>query len=231
MRAAFDAMGERPPGLRLHCANAIPHARGLGSSSAAIVGGIALARGLVAGGTLLLDDDAAFRLAARLEGHPDNVAPAWYGGFVVSGRDGRGLLGGAGLGRPAGLGRGVRAAHPGVDRGCAAAAARTPSRTRTPPPTPAGPRCSWPRSPDVPSTCYRPPGTGCTRTYRRPAMPESLDLVDALRARGVAAVVSGAGPTVLAFCAGCDAAELRRGAPDGWRSLSLEVSRDGVRVA
>ena len=45
---------------------------------------------LVAGGTLLLDDDAAFRLAARLEGHPDNVAPAWYGGFVVCGRDDQG---------------------------------------------------------------------------------------------------------------------------------------------
>ena len=55
MRAAFAVMGEQPPGLRLSCRNVIPHSRGLGSSSAAIVAGIALARGLVAGGGLLMD--------------------------------------------------------------------------------------------------------------------------------------------------------------------------------
>ena len=76
MRAAFDAMGGQPPGLRLTCPNVIPHARGLGSSSAAIVGGLALARALVADGAERLDDDALFRLAAAIEGHPDNVAPA-----------------------------------------------------------------------------------------------------------------------------------------------------------
>ncbi len=80
--------GCAPRRLDLSCHNAIPHGRGLGSSSAAIVGGLVLARALVAGGTLLLDDDAVFRLAADLEGHPDNVAPAFYGGFVISGREG-----------------------------------------------------------------------------------------------------------------------------------------------
>ena len=71
MRAAFDEMGAQPPGLRLSCRNVVPHARGLGSSSAAIVAGVCLARALVAGGTLLMDDDALVGLAARLEGHPD----------------------------------------------------------------------------------------------------------------------------------------------------------------
>src|SRR5204863_2128649 len=70
----------------LTCRNAIPHARGLGSSSAAIVAGLVLARALVAGGSLLLDDDSLFALAADLEGHPDNVAPAFYGGATVAGR-------------------------------------------------------------------------------------------------------------------------------------------------
>ena len=51
--------------------------------------GIALARGLVAGGRLLLDDEQRSRLAADVEGHPDNVAPAWYGGFVISRPRGR----------------------------------------------------------------------------------------------------------------------------------------------
>ena len=82
MRAAFEAMGEQPPGLRVACTNRIPHSRGMGSSSAAIVGGIVLARALVEGGDTLLDEAQALALATRLEGHPDNVAPALLGGFV-----------------------------------------------------------------------------------------------------------------------------------------------------
>ncbi len=88
MRAAFAAMEVTPPGLRVCCVNAIPHGRGLGSSAAAIVGGAALARGLVEDGESRLDDDSLFRLAAGIEGHPDNVAPALLGGFVISGREG-----------------------------------------------------------------------------------------------------------------------------------------------
>ncbi|MDQ4053417.1 MAG: homoserine kinase, partial [Actinomycetota bacterium] len=58
MRAAFEQMDVAPTGLRLTCSNLIPHARGLGSSSAAIVGGLSLARALVKRGSVLLDDDA-----------------------------------------------------------------------------------------------------------------------------------------------------------------------------
>jgi homoserine kinase len=229
MRQAFDEMGERPPGLRLRCDNVIPHARGLGSSSAAIVGGIALARGLVAGGSLLLADDAAFRIAARLEGHPDNVAPAWYGGFVVSGQEdgdfwavpasvdprvsavvfvaptplstdrARRLL-------PAAVPHADAAANAGRAALLVAALAGRPEHlhlaTR-----------DW-----------------LHQDYRRPAMPETLDLVEALRARGVAAVVSGAGPTVLALCADCDVDALLTDTPAGWEARHLELDRQGVVV-
>src|SRR3954447_15916346 len=75
MLATFDELGERPPGLAVGCVNRIPQARGLGSSSAAIVGGVQLARGLVLDGLTRIDDEAALRIAGRLEGHPDNVAP------------------------------------------------------------------------------------------------------------------------------------------------------------
>src|SRR3954453_296958 len=72
MLATFDELGERPAGLSVSCVNRIPQARGLGSSSAAIVGGVQLARALVEGGTELLDEAGALRVAARIEGHPDN---------------------------------------------------------------------------------------------------------------------------------------------------------------
>ena len=88
MDAAFDVLGEQPSGLRLTCDNTIPHARGLGSSSAAIVGGIVLARALVEGGDERLDDASAYQLASDLEGHPDNVAAAMFGGFTIAWLDG-----------------------------------------------------------------------------------------------------------------------------------------------
>lgn len=228
MRAAFDVMGAQPPGLRLSCTNVIPHARGLGSSSAAIVAGVVLARALVAGGTLLMDDDAAFALTARLEGHPDNVAPAFHGGFVISGREddfyavsspvdprievvvfvpptpvstevARGLL-------PAAVPHADAAADAGRTALLVAALAGQPEQL-------------WRGTRDY-----------LHQDYRRPAMPDSLALVDALRADGVAATVSGAGPTVLAFTDASRAAALTARCPATWTAHHLHVDRDGARV-
>jgi homoserine kinase len=81
VRAAYEAVGRPFPGCALSCVNRIPLARGLGSSAAAWVGG------LLAGNALLgspLDRGAILTLAARAEGHPDNVAAALYGGLTVS---------------------------------------------------------------------------------------------------------------------------------------------------
>lgn len=78
---AHEAAGRPFPGCALVCVNRIPLARGLGSSAAAWVGG------LVAGNALLgapLDAQALLGLAARAEGHPDNVAAALLGGLTVS---------------------------------------------------------------------------------------------------------------------------------------------------
>jgi homoserine kinase len=81
VRLAFEAAGRPFHGVALTCVNRIPTARGLGSSAAAWVGG------LVAGNALLgtpLQRDALLDLAARAEGHPDNVAAALLGGLTVS---------------------------------------------------------------------------------------------------------------------------------------------------
>jgi len=231
MRAAFDALGEQPPGLRLSCTNVIPHARGLGSSSAAIVGGLALGRALVVDGAARLDDDALFRLAADLEGHPDNVAPAAYGGFTISGREAdawyavqapvapgivaiafvppepvstevaRGLL-------PAVVPHSEAAANAGRTALLVAALGGAPEHLL------AGTRD------------YLHQG------YRRAAMPASLGLVESLRADGLAAVVSGAGPTVLVLAdsATVSTSDLAARCPDGWEQHTLLIADEGVRV-
>lgn len=233
MRAAFDAMGEQPPGLRLTCRNVIPHARGLGSSAAAIVGGLSLARGLIADGPLLMDDDALIRLATRIEGHPDNVAPAVYGGFVISGRD-------------------------DDDEFYAVRSAVDPrvSVVVFIPPEPVSTEVARHLLPAVvpqtdaaadagraallvaalagqPEHLLRATRDYLHQEYRRPAMPESLALVDALRADAVPAIVSGAGPTVLAFTVGADegaTSDLMARRPQGWECWQLAVDRAGVVV-
>lgn len=231
MRRAFAAMGAEPGGLRLSCRNVVPHARGLGSSSAAIVGGLALARGLVPGGRLLLDDDAVFRLAAELEGHPDNVAPAFFGGFVISGHDDDGTF----YAVPSAVDPRITAVvfvpptpvATEVARGLLPAevphadAAADAGRTALLVAALAG----------QPEHLLRGTRDLLHQEYRRPAMPDSLELVDALRADGVPAVVSGAGPTVLAFTQqGALAEELLGRCPEGWQSMLLRVDHDGVRV-
>lgn len=80
-RAGMRALGLSPEPLLIRAFNPIPLARGMGSSSAALVAGVALAD-RASGGRL--GREGVFRVAAGLEGHPDNVAPAVYGGFVAA---------------------------------------------------------------------------------------------------------------------------------------------------
>lgn len=78
----FDLCGYQPSGIRLRLFNQIPIARGLGSSAAAIVGGLTAANALLGG---RLPGEELLSIANRLEGHPDNVAAALHGGIVVAG--------------------------------------------------------------------------------------------------------------------------------------------------
>ena len=237
MRASFAELDPAhpggPAGLRLTCRNAIPHARGLGSSSAAIVAGIALARALVVDGAERMDDQAVFRLAARLEGHPDNVAPAWFGGLVISGEEDDGFYA---VGSPV---------HPEI------------GAVVFIPPTPVSTELARGLLPDQVPHADAAANAGRTallvaalsgapehllrgtrdyphQAYRRTAMPQSLELVERLRGDGIAAIVSGAGPTVLAFVTTSSEVELARllaRCPAGWTAQQLGVDRDGARVS
>ena len=167
----------QPPGPAAACRNVIPHARGLGSSSAAIVGRRrAWPAALVAGGTLLVDDDALFDLAARLEGHPDNVAPALLRRLRRSPAATTTAFYAVALGgRPAGRRRGLRArrrrSRPRSRAGCCPSAVPHADAAAD-----AG------RAALLVAALGRaaraaagaPPATTCTRTTAAPAMPESL---------------------------------------------------------
>lgn len=229
MVAAFDHMDCAVPAVRLRCDNVIPHGRGLGSSSAAIVAGVCAARGLVAGGSLLMDDDAVFALAADLEGHPDNVAPAFYGGFTVAYADG-----GRFRATPSAVDPRIcvvafvppDAVETSVARGLLPATVSHADAARN-----AG------RAALLVAALGSRPELLLAATedllhqdYREPAMPRSLELVRTLRAEGLPAVVSGAGPTVLVLTGATDQAEVATRAPHGWQALRLSVERRGAEV-
>ncbi|GGQ39020.1 homoserine kinase [Couchioplanes azureus] len=195
MLRTFDELGGRPPGVAVECVNRIPQARGLGSSSAAIVGGVQLARALAGG---QMSDTDALRIAAELEGHPDNVAPCLLGGFTIAWTEESGARA-VRLGTAAGVRPTIFVPQ---ERGLTSTA-----RAALPPSVPhADAAFNAGRSALLVHALGADPGLLFAATedrlhqaYRAGGMPGTAALVDALRSLGVAAVVSGAGPTVLAL--------------------------------
>lgn len=231
MRAAFDRLGGQPAGLQLSCTNRIPHGRGLGSSAAAIVAGVLLARALVVEGARALPDAAALSLAAEIEGHPDNVAAAFLGGFTVAWADEDGAARAVRLHcddrvRPVVLippyeasterARGLLpAAVPHADAAANAGAVALLVAALT----------------GAPEHLLAATRDRLHQHYRVPAMPEAAGLMSDLRTRGLPAVISGAGPTVLVLAR--DAGEVEHAlaaAPPGWRAEQLAVHVDGATV-
>lgn len=225
MTRVFEELGEHPAGLALRCRNRIPQARGLGSSSAAIVAGVSLARALVVGGAERLDDAGLLRIAAELEGHPDNVAPCLLGGMTIAWTEPSGAA--AVRVEPAdpirpfvfvpqerGLTEVARAALPATVPHADAALN-------------AGRAALLVHAMTVdPSHLFVATEDRLHQGYRAPSMPGSAELVAALRAQGIAAVVSGAGPSVLALTSGGWGPSPLA----GWRVLPLDVDLVGALV-
>jgi len=230
-RAGLADLGVDVSGLLVLSHNTIPHGRGLGSSSAAIVAGLAAAFGLAARCGVVgraLDLEWLLRHADAIEGHPDNVAAAIYGGFVLAYVE-------------SGVVRVVSAViHPEV-----AAVAWVPSvalatkraRGLLPATVPhADAAADAGRAALLVHAMSAAPelllaGTEdwLHQSYRSPAMPASFDLVQQLRALGHAAVISGAGPTVLVLTTADEVDALLTREERGFVPRALRPA-DGVRL-
>lgn len=220
MRAAFDELGISPGGLRVHCTNSVPHGRGLGSSAAAIVAGVLAARALAGAPE---DDNAVLAVATRLEGHPDNVAPCLLGGLTIAWTAGGSV-------RAIGV-----EVHPDVRPVLCVPSGRLSTeaaRGLLPDVVPHGEAArnagraallveALTRRPDLLLDATE---DALHQPYREPAMPETLALVRELRSRGLAAAVSGAGPSVLVLTSGVETVP----ALPGWDVVRLAVDRRGA---
>jgi homoserine kinase len=235
MRAAFSELDGQPPGIGLRCVNAIPQGYGLGSSAGAIVAGLLAARALAPGGQRL-DDECLLRLATRLEGHPDNVAACLAGGLTIAWTSGSGP-------HVARL-----ALAPGLTPVLCVPSdplATAEARQVLPPAVPhADAAANAARAALLIAALTGDPGLLMTGTedflhqpYRTAVMPATADLVARLRAAGIPAVVSGAGPAVLALTVagthpGPDVvARIAGAAGPRWQVDVLQVDRVGATVA
>ncbi len=229
LRAAFTVLGGQPRGLEVVCANRIPQSRGLGSSSAAIVAAVIAARALVLGGEDLLDDDAALELATSLEGHPDNVAACLRGGLTFAWTSATGVrvhrvdvhpdvLPVAFVPSSRASTKKVRGLLPETvpHADAAANSARTALLS-----------LALTRSPELLMDATE---DRLHQSYRASAMPRSAALVEALRVDGIPAVISGAGPTVLAFTTRATAEVVAGRHPRGWDVQTLPVEPTGATV-
>lgn len=233
MAHAFASVGRELPGLRLRARNAIPHGRGMGSSGAAVVSGLRAAQGLLEGIVEFGDNDL-LRLATELEGHPDNVAPALFGGLTIAwltpdGPRCKQLLVHRGVSpivfvpgftMSTQLARTLAAAQVtredavfNVSRSALLIVALTQS----------------------PELLLAATEDRLHQASRGEAMPETLRLVQALRDAGYPAVVSGAGPSILVLTDGpaprLDARELvARESDTPWDPRVLAVDVRGATV-
>lgn len=236
----FERVGRTMPGLDIEANNRIPHGRGMGSSGAAIVSGVMAAAGLLehaadADGRdpLVLGEDELLRFATELEGHPDNVAPALFGGLTIawmtaSGPRVKRLMVHRGISplvlvpnftMSTELARSLQPKQVphedavfNVSRSALLVAALTQS----------------------PELLFEATEDRLHQNYRGEAMPQTRNLIAALREAGHAAVVSGAGPSILVLAQDpaerLAAVEIAARHDGGWQSLLLAVDIKGATV-
>jgi len=238
MLAAFRRWGSDPPGLRVRCRNSIPHARGLGSSAAAIVAGVVAARALLAdaegadGAAHGIGDDEVLALATELEGHPDNVAAALAGGFTLAWTGDQGA-------------RAVRLSPhaavlpvvcvPGWPMSTTTARGLLPAQVPHADAVFNASRAGLlvAALTQAPERLLEATQDRLHQPYRAAAMQPTANLLDGLRSRGIPAVLSGAGPSVLALCDRrrhemSDVSELAARADEDWRVWSPGLDLDGA---
>lgn len=229
----FEREGVAMPGLELAARNAIPHGRGLGSSGAAIVSGIMAAKGLLSD-IVDLDPARLLELATELEGHPDNVAPALFGGLTIAwvsdtGPKHKKLV----------PHRGVSTVVFVPESAMSTALARSLQPASVPHEDAI---FNVSRSALLVAALVQSPELLLAATedrlhqsYRASAMVETDALIRMLRANDLAAVVSGAGPSVLVL--GSDPGQrltaarlVAEHATSAWQPLMLAVDLKGATV-
>jgi len=235
MYKGFEFLGGKPRGIALRALNVIPHSRGLGSSASAIVGGLSLARALVLGGNERMSNEDMLNLANEMEGHPDNVAAAIFGGATIAWQE---LQHGHNVALSVQLVVDPRisavAFIPSTSVSTSKARKMLPDLITHADAVKNSAHTALlvhalQHRPDLLHTATE---DFLHQSYRADAMPSSFTLLMKLRRAGVAAFISGAGPTILVLHTGGSAEvdELTRAAGDTFTAMALGISRTGASL-
>jgi homoserine kinase len=232
IKYVFDRYKQTLPGLKLVAHNVIPHGRGMGSSGAAVVSGIMAAKGLLEGIVEISSKDL-LDMATELEGHPDNVAPALFGGLTIAWEDEFGPHH-----KKLFVHRGVSPLELVPANKMSTALARSLQPESVPHDDAV---FNVSRSALLIAALTQSPELLMAATedklhqeYRAEAMPETNALIQLMRSHGHAAVVSGAGPSVLVLASDpaerLEAAKLAAEKYPQWQALLLAVDFKGATV-
>ncbi|MCA4132189.1 homoserine kinase [Arthrobacter sp. M4] len=238
INSALERLGYRHGGLRITADNVSPHGRGLGSSASAVVAAVTAANQLVPAESQR-DRNWILQVTSEMEGHPDNVAPAIFGGLALSWQDSEQYSSTRADVSPSVV---PVVAVPDFELSTEAARALLPASIGHHAAAMNAGRAAL----LVHALTQHPelllPGTEdyLHQSYRAEAMRPSADLIYGLRRAGHAAVVSGAGPTVLALANGDEEADrvvsfitdfTADNSPEiTWRVLKLAVDVEGAKV-
>ncbi|MCI7551584.1 MAG: homoserine kinase [Actinomycetaceae bacterium] len=198
MREVMDRLGLPLAGIELVCRNKIEQGKGLGSSAAAIVAGLMLVKGLLDNPDEL-SNEAMLDIATEYEGHPDNAAPAIYGGATLSWESAHG-----------GVDTVPLVVHPEVQTSLLVPQEILPTaQARSVLPDQVPHRDAVLQASRAAMLVYalehdprlllEATGEWLHQDYRADSMPKSIALLRALRDAGWPAVISGAGPSILVF--------------------------------
>lgn len=231
---AFASKGIPVPGLHFEAHNVIPHGRGLGSSGAAIVAGVMAAKGLLEG-IAEFSSSELLALATDMEGHPDNIAPSLFGGLTIAWMTDQGPKH-----KKLSVHRGVSLVVAVPDDASMSTSLARSLQPETVPHKDAIFNLS--RSAlliaaliQSPELLFEATEDRLHQNYRASAMKDTDALLQSLRKLGFAAVVSGAGPSVLVLCSDpsqrLGVAEVVAAHAGGkWTSHMLTVDERGATV-
>ncbi|CAN7413004.1 homoserine kinase [Arthrobacter sp. LjRoot78] len=235
---ALHRLGFRHQGLKITADNVNPHGRGLGSSASAVVAAVTAANALVPEPSRR-GKDWILQLTSEMEGHPDNVAPAIFGGLALSWQDSDQYSSTCATVTDSVI---PVVAVPDYELSTEAARALLPASVGHHAAAMNSGRAALLIHALTSKPEFLLAGTEdyLHQSYRAEAMRPSADLIRALRYAGHAAVVSGAGPTVLVLANGEEEAAAvvgfieaytRANTPDvGWRVMKLAVDVEGAKV-
>src|SRR5690625_494466 len=226
LRAALEYVDAPQAGFLLRCRNRIPHGRGLGSSAAATVAGLLLARGVISEPEAL-NDETLLTLDTEFEGHPDNAAPALFGGATVAYQD---------QGKP-------YAARIPLEELEVTVVLPTQELATS------QSRGALPAQVPHHDAAFNAGRAGLLalalsgqhdllmaatedkihQPYRTSVMPHTAVVIEKLREAGAPAVVSGAGPSILIL--GEFSNQLHGVIPDGWKYVKCGITPEGAHFA